>query len=132
MTTVYDYIATSDPIASKQLCESYGYTVTNPQVMSQNLKHLVNNEGEIALKSLMDLHPDKDIIIEFFGKKEDNKSECGCQRQNNYRNNDFRMESYYNANGNAESSEAKTLASNTNIIIFASALFLAVAIIFKR
>jgi hypothetical protein len=131
MTTVYDYIATSDPIACKQLCESYGYTVTNPQVMSQNLKHLVNNEGENALKSLMDIHPDKDIILDFFGTKEEKKSECGCQKHNQ-RQNDFRMESYYNANGNAESSEAKSLASNTNTIIFASALFLAVAIIFKR
>lgn len=77
MATVYDYIAENNPQQAKQLCETFGYRVTNPRNMSSNLKVLINNEGEHALKSLMELHPDKEILIDYFGAKK--KSEgCGC------------------------------------------------------
>lgn len=131
MTTVYDYIAKSNPQDAKALCEAYGYRVTNPRSMSQNLKTLVNNEGEDALHSIMSLHPDKDIILEFFSekstKKEEKHYDCGCRMNNPL------LEGFLNASGRQQdNSEAKALATNTNTIIFASALVLAVAIIFKN
>lgn len=132
MTTVYDYVATTNPRESKSLCESFGYRVTNPETMSQNLKTLVNNEGEQAVKSIMEIHPDKDIILEYFAKpKEKEKSKpCGC---GNKSESTKLMEQFLNANGKQDNkSEAQALATNTNTIIFASALVLAVAIIFKN
>jgi hypothetical protein len=135
MTTVYDYIAKNNPQGAKSLCESYGYQVRNPRSMSQNLKTLVNNEGEDALLSLMNMHPDKEFILEVFSKpteKEEKTSNCGCQ--NNIGNSPYLLEHFINASGRQEnnSSEAKALATNTNTIIFASCLVLAVAIIFKK
>ena len=132
MTTVYDYIAKSNPQGAKDLCEAYGYRVTNPNSMSQNLKVLINNEGQDALESMMDLHPDKEIILEYFSKstlKEDKTSNCGCL---NNINTPQVLERFLNASGRQENSEAKALALNTNTIIFASCLVLAVAIIFKN
>ena len=132
MATVYDYIAENNPQQAKQLCESFGYTITNPRQMSGNLKVLINNEGEHALKSLMDLHPDKEILIDYFGTK--NKKAgcgCGCKSKATPTPSYAPLEAYLNASGRQES-DAKTLATNTNTIIFASALVLAVAIIFKN
>jgi|TARA_R110000803_G_scaffold149945_2_gene215402 hypothetical protein len=132
MTTVYDYIANSNPQGAKNLCEAFGYKVTNPSTMSENLKVLVNNEGESALESIMDLHPDKKIILEYFSKptlKEDKTSNCGCA---NNINTPHVLERFLNASGRQDNSEAKALATNTNTIIFASCLVLAVAIIFKN
>ena len=133
--TVYDYIAESNPMEAKSICESYGYTVTNPKQMGRKLKSLVNNEGENALKSIMQLHPDKEILVEYFGmkaKKDKREKGCGC-KDNTAKRLDT-IEAFINAGGNnnGERSEAKMLASNTNTIIFASALVLAVAIIFKN
>ncbi len=131
MTTVYDYIANNNPQGAKDLCETYGYRVTNPNSMSQNLKTLVNNEGKDALESMMDLHPDKEIILQYFSMptpKED-KSDCGCL---NNINTPQVLERFLNASGKQDNSEAKALATNTNTIIFASCLVLAVAIIFKN
>ena len=66
MKSVYDYIAKNNPQGAKTVCESFGYQVTNVHSMSQNLKDLVNNEGENALVEIMELHPDKDIILDYF------------------------------------------------------------------
>ena len=131
MTTVYDYIAKNNPQGAKSFCEAFGYQVTNPRSMSQNLKTLVNNEGEDALLSLMEMHPDKDFILEIFSKpieKEEKKSDCGCRNMGT----PHLLEHFINASGRKDSSEATALATNTNTIIFASALVLAVAIIFKN
>ena len=134
MTTVYDYIAKANPQGAKSLCEAYGYQVTNPRSMSQNLKSLVNNEGEDALLSIMDMHPDKDFLLELFSKpvkEEEKTSDCGCKK--NIGNSPYLLEHFINASGRQnDNSEAKALATNTNTIIFASCLVLAVAIIFKN
>tara|TARA_R110000744_G_C19007162_1_gene522531 strand:- start:155 stop:568 length:414 start_codon:yes stop_codon:yes gene_type:complete len=135
MTTVYDYIAKNNPQGSKNLCEEFGYQVTNPRTMSENLKMLVNAEGENALESMMDLHPDKEIILEYFSKpntKEDKNSNCVCGNNNNISNTPHLLEHFLNASGRNDNNEAKALATNTNTIIFASCLVLAVAIIFKN
>lgn len=131
MTTVYDYVATNNPQGAKQICEAFGYRVTNSRNMSQNLKTLVNNEGEEAIRMIMDYHPDKDIILDFFAKPkaEEKTTPCGCGGKDSTLK---VIEQYLNANGRQENSEARALATNTNTIIFASALVLAVAIIFKN
>jgi len=131
MTTVYDYVAIKNPQGAKQICEAFGYRVTNSRDMSQNLKTLVNNEGEEAIKMIMDFHPDKEIILDYFGtpKTEQKTTSCGCPTKDNTART---IEQFLNVNGRQENSEARALATNTNTIIFASALVLAVAIIFKN
>lgn len=133
MTTVYDYVAVNNPSGAKRVCEAFGYRVTNPKNMSQNLKTLVNNEGEEAIKMIMDMHPDKDIILDMFSTKQkpvnNSQADCGCTKHNSTAK---MLEQYLNANGRQENTEARALATNTNTIIFASALVLAVAIIFKN
>lgn len=132
MTTVYDYVAINNPQGAKQICEAFGYRVTNSRDMSQNLKTLVNNEGEEAVRMIMDYHPDKDIILDFFGTKKQEQQATNFGFQNNDNTAVRAIEQFLNANGRQENSEARTLATNTNTIIFASALVLAVAIIFKN
>ncbi len=130
MTTVYDYVAINNPQGAMQVCEAFGYRVTNPRNMSQNLKTLVNNEGEEAVKMIMDLHPDKDIILDYFSTPVQKKdASCGCSGKDSTTK---LLEQYLNANGRQETGDARALATNTNTIIFASALVLAVAIIFKN
>lgn len=131
MMTVYDYVASNNPQGSKALCESFGYKVTNPNTMSQNLKTLVNNEGEDALRMIMDLHPDKEVIVEYFGKPKTVEVKQPNWAYQNKTETAQILESYLNANGRQDS-DSKALATNTNTIIFASALVLAVAIIFKN
>lgn len=133
--TVYDYVANVNPMGAKRLCESFGYKITNPNTMSQNLKTLVNNEGEEAIKMIMNLHPDKDIILDIFvGEPKElnmsgrNSCSCGSKKDNTSQ----MLEQFLNVSGRQDNSEAKALATNTNTIIFASALVLAVAIIFKN
>lgn len=131
MKSVYDYIAKNNPQGAKTVCESFGYQVTNVHSMSQNLKDLVNNEGENALVEIMELHPDKDIILDYFAPKVEEKkeSDCGCKDK---MGTPHLLEHFINASGRQDNSEARALATNTNTIIFASALVLAVAIIFKN
>lgn len=124
MLTVYDYIAQNDPMTAKMICEHFGYSVSDPSIMGDNLKTLVNEEGEEAIRVIMDNHPDKDFILEYFGEKKKKKKEgCGCKKK-------ALDSSYHNASG--RSADSTIVATNTNTIIFASALFLAVAIIFKN
>jgi len=135
MNTVYDYIATTDPYSAKKIVEDFGYTITNPKDMSANLKTLVNNEGEDALRCIMEAHPDKDIILEFFGKKESSKKNDRSDANDFGGSNPYfgfnQGMQYANASG-SEKTDANILVSNTNTMIFASALILAVAIIFKN
>ena len=94
---------------AKSICESYGYTVTNPKSMGRNLKSLVNNEGENALKSIMQLHPDREILVEYFGlkpKREKRDKGCGC-KDNTTKRLDT-IEAFMNAGGN----------NNNNDVIF--------------
>ena len=68
--TIYEYIARNNPTGAKRVIESFGYVVTQPKKMGDNLRMLVAQEGEPALKAVVDLHPDKDLILEVFGNSQ--------------------------------------------------------------
>ena len=68
--TIYEYIARNNPMGAKRVIESFGYVVTQPKKMGDNLRMLVAQEGEPALKAVVDLHPDKDLILEVFGNSQ--------------------------------------------------------------
>lgn len=64
---MYEYVAMSNPRGAKALIESFGYRVVNPRTMGQNLRMLVSQEGEEALREIAKMHPDKDLILEVCG-----------------------------------------------------------------
>jgi hypothetical protein len=64
---VYQYIAENNPDAAYEVCKSYGYHDINTlEDLSHCLEMCVGNNGQEAFKNIMDLHPDKDALVELF------------------------------------------------------------------
>ena len=64
---VYQYIANNNPDAAYEVCKSYGYHDINTlEDLSHCLEMCVGNNGQEAFKNIMDLHPDKDALVELF------------------------------------------------------------------
>lgn len=128
--TIYDYIANSNPSASSRIINSFGYSVSDPNDMSSNLRYLVTQEGEPALKAILDAHPDKDVILEAFSAPEvEPKMSCNCKG----RNCSCGRGDFANASGSENGiTQASMSAHQTNVFLFAAALILAVAIITKK
>lgn len=124
---VYQYVASNNPRAARRIIESFGYNIRGNN-LAQNLRDLVNNEGEDVVVEIMKYHPDAEYFSEmhsnFTGKKVKKKPT------------DFSFEkyAYLNAIGNNNQSTFKSDASanQTNTIILASAIILAIAIISKN
>jgi hypothetical protein len=141
---VYEYVADSNPRVAEKIMNSFNYDAINSSDMG--LSQLVNKVGEPALQKIMENHPDKDIILELFSKKEDEKTDgCGCDScKNRNRSNDEHL-NYLNVTGSnkdapvpplAKSNDSSTnthlLANQTNVILVVSALFIATALILKK
>ena len=128
--TIYDYIANSNPSASSRIINSFGYSVSDPSDMSSNLRYLVTQEGEPALRAILDAHPDKDILIETFStSKMEPQTSCNCKG----RNCSCGRGDFANASGSENGiTQASMSAHQTNVFLFAAALILAVAIITKK
>lgn len=77
---VYSYIAESNPDACFEICKKYGFfQVADLNEMSETMQTIVGKGNEEALKDIMDLHPDKGVILELFEKGENGamtKAEC--------------------------------------------------------
>jgi hypothetical protein len=144
---VYEYVAESNPQGAEQIMNSFNYDAIDCSDMG--LSQLVDKVGESALIKVMENHPDKDIILEIFSKKEDSMGgSCGCDSCKN-RNHNGEHLNYLNATGSsavapapervntlneANNSMANThlLANQTNVILVVSALFIATALILKN
>ena len=122
--TMYEYVAMSNPREAKSLIESFGYRVTNPRTMGSNLRMLVAQEGEDALKAIAKMHPDKELILEACGmnKQESFMGVDGLMSGNNKNNN----------NNNQEASDSTKLAYQTNAMMIVVALVIASAIIVNQ
>lgn len=141
---VYEYVAESNPRLTEQLMNSFNYDVIDTPDMG--LSQLVDTVGERALNKVMELHPDKEIILELFSKSNDTKDgicNCdGCKIRNRNNNDDYM--NYLNATGSGAVKPASTVAPNdtstnthllanqTNVILVVSALFIATALILKK
>lgn len=60
----FDYIANNCPESSNAVLNHFGYRI-NSNNMPQALRDLVNYEGEEALRRLVDIHPDKEIMLHY-------------------------------------------------------------------
>jgi hypothetical protein len=141
---VFKYVADSNPNGSVQVINSFGYDVTDTSNLGKSLSELVSEVGEPAFKKVMDLHPDKDVILELYASNDDDikkkDKECGCDSCKNKAKNDEYI-SYLNATGNGKFADEKQnnsttnthlLANQTNVILVVSALFIATALILKK
>jgi hypothetical protein len=141
---VYEYVAEANPRVAEEIMNSFNYDAINCSDMG--LSQLVDKVGEPALQKVMENHPDKEIILELFSKKEDTKDKtCGCDSCTNRNRNNDEYFNYLNATGNGQvaSKPASTtpndpntnvhlLANQTNVILVVSALFIATALILKN
>jgi hypothetical protein len=139
--SVYSYIAESNPNGAISVINSFGYDLTDSSNLGKSLSELVAAIGEPAFKKVMDLHPDKDVLLELY--ESDSKSTkigtvCGCDRcRMRGGNSDFMQ--YFNADGSGKFADEKTsqsvnttlMTNQTNLIFGVSALLIAFAIILK-
>jgi len=139
--SVYSYIAESNPNGAIAVINSFGYDLTDSSNLGKSLSELVAAVGEPAFKKVMDLHPDKEVLLELY--ESDSKSTkigtvCGCDRcRMRGGNGDFMQ--YFNADGSGKFADEKPtqstnttlLANQTNVILVVSALFIATALILK-
>lgn len=126
--TIYEYIAQSDPMGSKRLIESFGYRVTNPRTMGANLRMLVAQEGEDALKEIAKMHPDKELILEVCNEG---------QKKDTYFGADGGLQTIINGQNSAnkmaqDSNDTTKLAYQTNAMMIVVALLVSVAVIVHK
>jgi hypothetical protein len=131
--SVYQYVADSDPRGTKQLIESFGYELTDQRNLGKSLSELVSSVGEPALKKVMDLHPDKAIILEYNISTTPVASSCGCSSCKAKSSND----KYMNADGNNipdtnSATNTHLIANQTNVILVVATIFIVGALILKN
>jgi len=122
---VYQNIANTNPDAANDVCRKYGYyQIRSIDELAYSLQCIVADEGESSFKEIMQLHPDKDVILELFESKceeipiiMEQKKDCSCMM---------------NAEGASSTSNimAKSgIASQTNMIILVAAMIVSISII---
>lgn len=124
----FSEIARRNPSGAISIINSFGYEVIDRSNLGRSLDELVAQKGEPALRKIMEIHPDKEIILEFFGDKQDSKKICDCASKM------FPLQ-HYNASGN-EMSAAKDnsaiIASQTNLTILVSAGLIVMALLMNN
>lgn len=123
--TIYEYIARNNPVGAKRVIESFGYVVTQPKKMGDNLRMLVAQEGEPALKAVVDLHPDKDLILEVYGNgaKSNNENFLGA---------DGLLQSAVLNNNQQQTDSNNKMVLQTNTLIVALSLLVVAGLILKN
>jgi len=132
--TVYQYIAENNPDAAYGLCKQYGYYDINdfPQ-LAQCLEVIVGQHGEEGLSKVMELHPDKDTLLELFKKKQDDIIEVKMPETHEPPTVIYQQPpvqdtpQHKNANGSGS-----ILVNQTNLFILGGAVLITFAIIISR
>ena len=125
--TIYEYIARNNPIGAKRVIESFGYVVTQPKKMGDNLRMLVAQEGEPALKAVVDLHPDKDLNLEVFGNSQSLKA-----TGDNFYGADGLLQSAVLNNNQQQTDSNNKMVLQTNTLIVALSLRVVAGLILKN
>lgn len=120
--SVYRYIAESNTDGAYEVCAKYGIFQIDSAELADALQSIVAKGGEESLKEVMSIHPDREVILEIFQKKNEletpnTKADCGCK------NNSFQhRRRLANADG-------KGTPGSTNTYILIGALIVSLAII---
>ena len=127
---VYYYIAESNPDLAFGICNKYGFFQLNStQELADCLEEIVASEGEDAFKEVMDLHPDKEVILELYDKKKEPEEPVKPLQQNangNGYNGEFRRVRVNATGGNS------SVVNQTNTYILVGALIVSLAIISSK
>lgn len=118
---VYAYIASNNPRVCRQILQDFDY-VARSRDMAQNLRDLVNLEGEAAVTEIMKYHPDRD----YFEASGSSKLESMFDKL------EREKYAYLNATGSANIAKPMESSNQQNTIILASAVILAIAILSKK
>jgi len=125
---LYQRVALSNPTAAKGVINNFGYDIRTNN-LAHALRLLVANEGEEALRQIVEIHPDKDLILECYqetkmGKKE---GDCGC-KDKHHKHEEHKDLMYANATGQLTEAQKQTQLTNT-FLIAASILILGALLI---
>jgi hypothetical protein len=67
---VYLYIAENNPDAAYEICKKYGYfNINSMEELADALKSVVAENGQDSLEEILNIHPEKEVILEIFDKK---------------------------------------------------------------
>lgn len=73
------YIVLQKPVESAGIVEKYGYEAPKKVCeLVKAMKLLVKKKGEPVIKELINIHPEKKLILEVSGHKSNEDSYCGC------------------------------------------------------
>jgi hypothetical protein len=135
----YNDIAKRNPQGAVSVISSFGYEIIDRRNLGQSLNELIAHEGEPALRKVMEIHPDKDVILELFSNQtvKTEKQGCGCSSCN--KRHEEKHEHYMNASGSgveasntSNTSTSNILAHQTNAILVVASLFIATVLILKN
>jgi hypothetical protein len=117
---LYQRVALANPKGAREVIKSYGYDIRTNNLPNA-LRMLVSAEGEPALRSIVNIHPDKEIILECFGKQgEEHKHEdCKCKDKHKEDNKDkMSMDAHYlNAAGYITEAQKQSDLTKTFLIV---------------
>jgi len=128
----YEYIAKTNPNGSKKVINEFGYRVVDGRRMGENLRMLVAQEGEPALRAIAEMHPDKELLLEVFAPKD---GECGCKKKGeSFMGADGVLSSAVLSNNQQQQvqSDSTKLAMQTNAMLIAATIIIAAAIIVNK
>lgn len=75
-----DYIVYHKPGEAAKLLEQNGYQAPHKKAeLCKSIRLLIRRKGEPVIKQLIQIHPDKNIILETGGHNPDESGFCGCQ-----------------------------------------------------
>ena len=67
---VYLYIAENNPDEAYEICKKYGYfNINSIEELADALKSIVAENGQQPLEEILNIHPEKEVILEIFDKK---------------------------------------------------------------
>jgi len=120
---VYQYIAYSNPDAANALCNKHGYyQIQSYDELADCLQSIVARKGESAFKEIMELHPEKEVVVELFMKPEPLTPPIQIMEQKRERD----CSCMLNADG---SQQNQGMASQTNFMILVAAMIVSISII---
>ena len=126
-----EYIAKTNPMGAKKVINEFGYRVVDGRRMGENLRMLVAQEGEPALRAIAELHPDKELLLDVFAPKD---GDCGCKKKSeSFMGADGVMSSAVLSNNQQQvQSDSTKLAMQTNAMLIAATIIIAAAIIVSK
>lgn len=127
----YEYIAKTNPSGAKKVINEFGYRVVDGRRMGENLRMLVAQEGEPALRAIAEMHPDKELLLEVFAPKD---GDCGCKKKSeSFLGADGVLTSAVLSNNQQQAqSDSTKLAMQTNAMLIAATIIIASAIIVSK